>query len=367
MKTLPLDKIRTDGGTQLRAKMDDAVVDEYRDAVVGGAKFPPVTVFFDGEDHWLADGFYRLAARKKAGLASIPVDVKKGTQREAMLYAAGANANHGLRRTNADRERAVKMLLADEEWGAKSDRWIAEQAAVSHPYVAKVRKKLSAEIGKRVAAALDSRAWLEDQVSTVDTSNGQVETVTTSNGDGEAGESQLETFPVEETPPSQVGTFPPEKDDRPAPKPAKSAKRVGKDGKKYRIKPQVETVTTSNGDGNGDPALVLDGLKRPVPEKFREVFEARRRFQEATLLLTRAARIIEELVRSEAGANLQEGEVLPRIRKVKEAVHTAMPHAVCPYCQGEDRKPTCKPCEGLGWVDKVTYKAAPKDGEEVKG
>lgn len=36
--------------------------------------------------------------------------------REAILFIVGANASHGLRRTNADKRRTVERLLADEEW-----------------------------------------------------------------------------------------------------------------------------------------------------------------------------------------------------------------------------------------------------------
>jgi hypothetical protein len=39
----------------------------------------------------------------------------------------------------------VETLLRDEEWGSKSDRWIAETAHVGHPYVAKVRSELESD------------------------------------------------------------------------------------------------------------------------------------------------------------------------------------------------------------------------------
>ena len=58
--------------------------------------------------------------------------VRAGTRRDAILFAVGANGDHGLRRTNEDKRRSVLVLLRDEEWGAKSDRWIATQAGVSN-------------------------------------------------------------------------------------------------------------------------------------------------------------------------------------------------------------------------------------------
>ncbi len=63
-----------------------------------GTKFPPVTVFHDGERNWLADGFHRVAASKRAGFLDIEVDLRQGSRRDAILFSLGANATHGLRR-----------------------------------------------------------------------------------------------------------------------------------------------------------------------------------------------------------------------------------------------------------------------------
>lgn len=140
---IPMGEIRTDGGTQARAQLDPATVDEYRDAYAAGAHLPPIVLFYDGATHWLADGFHRLAARDPATYPHVatPADVRQGTRRDAVLYAASANADHGLRRTTADKERAVLVLLQDEEWGQWSDREIARRCKVSHPFVAGIREK----------------------------------------------------------------------------------------------------------------------------------------------------------------------------------------------------------------------------------
>lgn len=49
----------------------------------------------------------------------------------------------GLRRTNADKRKAVKTLLKDEEWSQWSDREIARQCAVSNDMVSRYRRSLS--------------------------------------------------------------------------------------------------------------------------------------------------------------------------------------------------------------------------------
>lgn len=132
-------KLRRDGGTQPRAMLDPATVDVYADGVREGASFPPVVVFHDGTNHWLADGFHRTEAHAAAGETEIAADIRPGTQRDAILFACGANATHGLRRTTEDKRRAVILLLSDPEWRGWSDSEIARRAHVSHPFVGKLR------------------------------------------------------------------------------------------------------------------------------------------------------------------------------------------------------------------------------------
>lgn len=140
---LPIGIPRTDGGTQMRAEIDNEVINEYRDKWVAGVKFPPVDVFHDGKVYWLADGFHRFYGAREAKLKEIPVRVRRGGLRDAILFATGANTTNGVRRTNADKRRAVETLLNDEEWCLWSDHKIAEAAGVGVDLVGTVRRKLS--------------------------------------------------------------------------------------------------------------------------------------------------------------------------------------------------------------------------------
>lgn len=142
---LDVNLIRTDGGTQSRAALDKATVSEYKDAMVDGAEFPPVIVYYDGADYWLADGFHRVAAAADAEFLQIDAEIRQGTQRDAVLHSVGANATHGLRRTNADKRRAIETLLRDSEWAQWSNREIARRSGVNDKTVASVRSALSAE------------------------------------------------------------------------------------------------------------------------------------------------------------------------------------------------------------------------------
>lgn len=136
---LDLHLIRTDGGTQSRVKLNDEVVAEYAEAYKAGAMFPAVTIFYDGSDRWLADGFHRFFGAKSAGKKSILENIIPGTLRDAKLFSFGANGAHGQRTTTADKRKAVEAMLADAEWVTWSDRKIAEACGVSHSFVAAIR------------------------------------------------------------------------------------------------------------------------------------------------------------------------------------------------------------------------------------
>lgn len=145
MKKLNLNAIRIDGGTQPRERINMEVVGDYAEAVKVGIEFPPVVVFHDGAEHWLADGFHRFHAHKQAGKASIVADVRTGTLLDAKLFAVGANGAHGLRRTNEDKRRAVQMVLDEPAWKDWSDRKIADACGVSAPFVSALRRPEVAE------------------------------------------------------------------------------------------------------------------------------------------------------------------------------------------------------------------------------
>lgn len=142
IQTLRTDQIGLDDVTQMRQGVSHETVREYAEALEQGAEFPPVIVYFDGRRHWLADGFHRARAHRFLSLPEIKADVREGTQRDAILHAVGANASHGLRRTNADKRRAVEALLKDEEWSKWSNREIARRCLVDEGTVRKLRQPI---------------------------------------------------------------------------------------------------------------------------------------------------------------------------------------------------------------------------------
>ena len=135
-QNINLNTIRIDGGTQSRVGLNMDAVAEYASALDDSTELPPIVVFNDGSDNWLADGFHRFHAYVARDRASIPADVQVGTQRDAILFACGANATHGLRRTNEDKRKAVAVLLGDPEWSKLTDREIGRRCHVDHKSVA---------------------------------------------------------------------------------------------------------------------------------------------------------------------------------------------------------------------------------------
>jgi hypothetical protein len=131
--------------------------------MVEGAIFPPVVVFYDGNHYWLADGFHRLAAAKQCGRRTLDVTTNEGSRREAILYAAGTNATHGLRRTNADKRKTVGKLLEDKEWQQWSNREIARRCGVTHTFVSKLRRELVTK--SHMADAVEMNSLTDDSAS----------------------------------------------------------------------------------------------------------------------------------------------------------------------------------------------------------
>lgn len=140
---IPLDQITIDPRTQLRdGDMKQSLVAEYADHMRRHVVFPDVIVF--GDTNILADGHYRVAAANLAGCETINAEVYEGDIRDAIKFAAGANYNHGLPRTNADKKKAVRTLLLDAEWNQWSNADLARTANVATSFARKIRRQMIA-------------------------------------------------------------------------------------------------------------------------------------------------------------------------------------------------------------------------------
>lgn len=131
-----------DGGAQVRVEMSEQTIADYAEELSVGTVFPAITVYYDGKVYWLADGFHRVEAARKVGRETIEADIREGSDRDATLHGIGANARHGLRRTQADKRHAVETLLRNPEWSKWSDRHVAKVANVDHKTVGKIRREV---------------------------------------------------------------------------------------------------------------------------------------------------------------------------------------------------------------------------------
>jgi predicted RNase H-like nuclease (RuvC/YqgF family) len=140
---MKLTEIRLDGLTQSRVDISTKTIDLYVEKMTAGEVFPPLQVYYDGENHWLVDGFHRYEAYKKCGLEDVEVTVVNGTLKEAIECSFTVNDKHGLPATREDKRKNVTLCLTDKRWEGLSDREIAKITGTSHPFVAKIRKELS--------------------------------------------------------------------------------------------------------------------------------------------------------------------------------------------------------------------------------
>lgn len=164
VRELPLVQFIRDSRVQPREAINLTAVGEYalamakesvyRDAGLPVTPFPPVVAFHERNDqghdlYWLADGWHRILAAEEAGRSTFAVEIHQGGIFDAVLYAAGANARHGLNRSNRDKRRAVRMLLDHptvirEEWG---NARIGHAASVSDTMVKNMRREREQELG----------------------------------------------------------------------------------------------------------------------------------------------------------------------------------------------------------------------------
>jgi hypothetical protein len=290
-----------------------------------------VVCFDDGEDRWLADGHYRLAAHREAGKDKIHCEVRDGTKDDAILYACGANDTHGERRTREDKENSIRTLLA--AYPGWSDRKVAEAAKVSHPTVAAVRKKDSETVagGKFTTCPAD----------------GSGVNVDTSDGPGVSGHTSGDSAPTT---------------------------REGKDGKQYpatqppRVAAEETEADREPGDDSEAAAADLAGTETdkagtPIPEHVRPAFTTARDITAICRDLDRIIRRVEDVARLNGGRLIRVDSCRQQLRDAKGNLWANRATHVCPYCHGKaptkgNGKP-CECCKGEGWTAAYAWEQAP--------
>jgi uncharacterized ParB-like nuclease family protein len=179
---ISLDSIEwRDMSTFVRCGMDGDQVENLQAAYEAGEDVPPVDLFSEkvqSEDatgiesrvrYYIGDGWHRFHAAREIGREVIPALVHSGGKREALRFALGANAAHGLRRTNRDKRKAVEVAL--REFPNLSNRAIAELCRVGPSMVNGVRPQLPDSGSSRVGK--DGKVRRVDAAGPVSIANGQ--------------------------------------------------------------------------------------------------------------------------------------------------------------------------------------------------
>lgn len=126
---------------QSRAEVDLDLVEEYAGMMADGVGFDPCDAITDGSRVYIWDGFHRGEAAKKSGTLLL-VRQRPGTHEEAQWLALAANQKHGLKRSNADKQKIVRLALLHPAGAKLSDRQIAQHCGVNDKTVGKIRAEM---------------------------------------------------------------------------------------------------------------------------------------------------------------------------------------------------------------------------------
>ncbi len=148
-----LREINPDLGVQYREGINAETVEEYAESYRLGKQLRAIVLFHDGQVYFRADGAHRILGAKAAGLPELPAEVYQGGLREARIFAAGCNADFGLRRSKTAVNNSILALLRDPQWYLESDNAIAEHVNCAPTTVAKRRAEVDAERAGETAAA----------------------------------------------------------------------------------------------------------------------------------------------------------------------------------------------------------------------
>ena len=313
-KLIAITSLRYGGETQARAATCADTVREYAEAMKAGAAFPPVIVFHDALDlYYVGDGTHRVLAKIECGNLAIECEVRPGGLLAAKKFACSANRDHGLKRTNADKRKAVKMYwdLVKEENPRPSNPQIAEWCGVSDQIVRDVIKSDPGSIISNLVKGKDGKTY--------------------------PAKKPAPAAPAKTTPPPEPIEV---EEDRP-PEPVEVADLV---------------------------EVLADEVGHKIPEEAREAFSVVLLYDECDKLTRALQKLVNEIGLHSGGCELRrhlrpvgpEGKAILKsdhlINLMSDLKYTR-PYSICCRCKGK-AKADCKGCSGRGWWTETTWKGA---------
>lgn len=326
LKKIRLDDILwTETGTQARAGVNSDVIDEYAEAMAeqeseGCWSFAPPVVFDAGNGkYYIGDGWHRLLALRKIGKLRADVMVFPGGRKYAVLYACGANASHGLRRSMADKIRAITLMATDPEWEDATVKAIGEACRVCRNLVAKVLKNLGVQKETQVTKSRNQDARRDIDTVRKDRAAKDVDYA---EPDETPDESPKDTF----TPPD------PGKADDP---------------------PELPVENTKDGRGN----LITS-------ERMKAIFREVEKFDDAIKDCQTIGSFLNWAKGHESGRRIglsARNDYVNLMTTIREA----KPYTECPTCRGLE--PSCAMCNGFGFLTKRDWEAYERKAEQIGG
>jgi hypothetical protein len=138
-KLIFLSDIDIQNSPHVRAAIIDPVVQDYLEAYKSKSPMPPPILCKTREatKWWIVDGLHRISALQLLGRKAIECETMLGTFNDALKLALKQNIKHGLRRSNADKQRCIHSAL--QYWPNASNRQIAEDCGVDESTVRSLR------------------------------------------------------------------------------------------------------------------------------------------------------------------------------------------------------------------------------------
>ena len=279
--------------------------------------------------------------------------VCRGTRQDAQWSCYGANVKHGIRRTNADKERAVKLALAHPKAATKSNHELASHVGVAEATIRRWRQKLGLESSHAGGGAFKTQNRTQ---------------VLTPQGLGNSAEATEDAVPMGDEPEDIAREFVDRYRKRgyPDDQIAVIAKTRSKEERKAIlavIAEDPDAVPMGNEPGAGGSAVEkpapTDAAGVEIPKALRPDFV---RAAEIQHLMTQISRIKSLTLKAYHDndplyAALNPSSFEAECENVYRELRALKPHAVCPYCAGRG----CKACLKRGWVGQFVYDAAPKE------
>jgi hypothetical protein len=367
-KTLLRGQIRTDGGTQSRAGINNEYVARYREMYQEGLRPKPLIVYFDGANYWLAAGFHRLLAGEQAGLTEFECEVRPGTQKDAIVFSLSDNSEHGAPRTEKDIDFALAKAHTYPEMENLGSREMARQCGCSKSKVNYWREKNPRghggharefdpdKSGKDFDRTMSRKKkeyleWVEEQSAAAEKAKEEVE---------EEAEEEVDEETAEEDPcppwveQAAVLHFLDGKSQRAA------GREVGKADSSLRdaferwdahVKAYCKAVAEQR-----DRSAVRDEVGNVVPPHLVEVFLEREQFDKYCQYQKEIVAFVNRVEQSPAGKYV----LAARVRSDTQTAHSQLkrgrPYAVCAACGGRGRG--CDHCRSSGFFDESAHKFA---------